>query len=197
MSPSRGSAPPSPTVATRTADGHDWHAIGCMRRARLSGRRTIDVVSNRAATTAGTPTLFTSSGGRVEHKRRVFLQTTALPRFPYHRSLQLTLYTDRGQVWATNGHPQAMTGTTTSALLRQRLQAQSRLRDTYTGPILENSGIPESSQCAAHDRHRLIRTTRVCDFTVNVQKAFTSRVYSKRVNVERLRTSRNGRVLGK
>ena len=29
MSPSRGSAPPSPTVATRTADGHDWHAIGC------------------------------------------------------------------------------------------------------------------------------------------------------------------------
>ena len=29
MSPSRGSAPPSPTVAKRTADGPDWHAIGC------------------------------------------------------------------------------------------------------------------------------------------------------------------------
>ena len=86
-----------------------------VRRARLSGRRTIDVVSKRAATTAGTPTLFTSSGGRAEHKRRVFPQTTALPRFPCHRSLQWTLCTDRGEVWATKGYPQSMTDTTTSA----------------------------------------------------------------------------------
>ena len=108
--------PQCPRRAAQRPPAHGRHNDGVcarlarhrVRRARLSGRRAIVVVSKRAATSSRSPTRSASSGGRAEHRWRVFPQTTARPYAPCHRSLPSTLYTYRGEAWATIGYPHSV-----------------------------------------------------------------------------------------
>ena len=100
----------------------------------------------------------------------VFPQTTARPYAPCHLNLILTLYTDRGEVWATMCYPHSLDRSTSSAQCGSGLQIcrfQCRFRDTFPCSLPENPGVTESSQRAALVGDTLFRTAGIVGLSVS------------------------------
>jgi len=155
-------APPSPTLAAKSADGADWHAIGRTVRdlegGVLSAWPRSELQLQHAHRRSQLPRLGVRSTSGVQFRERpLFFTLLALGAY---KKRYIHMVGRRGRRWATLI---IFSGSTSSTMWQLIAHVQGRFRDTFPGSIPEIPGACESSQRAAFVGDTHIRTAGIVE----------------------------------
>ena len=159
-------SPPPPKVATMTADGADWHAIGRTVRdlegGVLSAWPRSELQLQHAHRRSQLPQLGVRSTGGVYFRERPLFST--LLATGAYKDRYIHMVGRRGRRWATLI---IFSGSTSSTMWQLIAHVQGRFRDTFPGSSPEIPGACESSQRAAFVGDTLIRTAGIVELSVS------------------------------